>query len=386
MARVHSCSLLTANAFLLGMLAPLVGASEAAMARDLKPQVDSCVVIDNDFDIDDMMAIPPVLGMKHVAAIIQSEGYTYPELAAPAVDQLVNAIPDQPESRKIPIIVGARQAVSPDPDRWPWLRFFRSMMNRGNGLLSEQPKPWQIDHSYPQKLEAAVANCKKVSVLVIGTYTSFVNYLPRIRSKINRVVIMGQRIGDESHTPGRESFNCNYDFSSCQRAMPMLKELPAFFVDIPRLPGCDNTATPAASCYNPSYQMVAGGRPSHGDQADGLLGAGLPGRLRKALINSIECSSFYTTSKTIGRACSSLSTWEPVAVAKGPGGEMLLWDQTAAHFLIRPEDFSLHYPDANPAIGGTHYHPTLIDGSYEKTVKHLRRSWTEFSNQSIRIK
>jgi len=38
--------------------------------------VNQCVLIDTDFDIDDMMAIPLVIGHKHVAAIVTSEGYT----------------------------------------------------------------------------------------------------------------------------------------------------------------------------------------------------------------------------------------------------------------------------------------------------------------------
>ena len=50
------------------------------------PMIESCVLIDNDYDIDDMMAIPLVIGNKYVAAIIQSEGYTYPESSTPAIN------------------------------------------------------------------------------------------------------------------------------------------------------------------------------------------------------------------------------------------------------------------------------------------------------------
>ncbi len=380
--RVRAC--LLAQALLLGCVAPLT----AQASPGAKPAAEgkSCVVIDNDFDIDDMMAIPPVLGMKHVAAIIQSEGYTLPEQAAPALDQLINHLPDQPNSRKIPVIVGAKQQNGPDLNRWSWLPFFRAMMNRANGLLPSEPKPWAMDHAYVKTLQKAVDRCDRVSVLIIGTYTSFVNYLPAIRDKIDRVVIMGQRIGDNSATMGRESFNCNYDFKACQKAMPMLAGLKTFFVDIPRFDDCHDTTTPAARCYNPSYAMVAGTKQPNGVTVGGLRMAGLPGRLRKALINSISCTSLYTTPKTKGRPCSSLSTWEPAAVAKGPGGEMLLWDQTAAHFLIRPQDFALYYPPKNPELGGQHYQPKLVDGSEAKTAQKLRRFWTEFSNQSILIK
>jgi len=38
---------------------------------------------------------------------------------------------------------------------------------------------------------------------------------------------------------------------------------------------------------------------------------------------------------TPGAACSSYSTWVPTDVAAGPGGESLLWDQTAAPAFIQ---------------------------------------------------
>ncbi len=72
-------------------------------------KIDSCVLIDNDYGIDDMMAIPMAIGNTHVAAIIQSERYTLPENIAPALDQLINHLPVQPGHRKIPIVVGGKQ-------------------------------------------------------------------------------------------------------------------------------------------------------------------------------------------------------------------------------------------------------------------------------------
>jgi hypothetical protein len=260
------------------------------------------------------------------------------------------------------------------------------MMNRSNGLLATKPSPWPKNDRYTEQLKEAVAHCDNISILIIGTYTSFINYLPAIQEKVDRVVIMGQRIGDESRTEGRESFNCNYDIEACKKAMPMLDGLKAYFVDIPRFPDCHDTIDLPSHCYSPSLNMVTGSNIGHGRTQGGLLESGLPGRTRQALINSIQCKSFYTTPQTQGRPCNSKSTWEPAAVAKGPGGEMLLWDQSAAHFLIRPEDFALYYPPNNPSIGGQHYEPVLIDGSHEKTVKMLRAAWTEFTNESNHIK
>ena len=354
-----------------------ITACSAGNDESSSPVETSCVLIDNDYDIDDMQAIPLVIGNKYVAAIIQSEGYTLPEEGAAAVEQLVNNLPDQPNQRKIPIIVGGKQGANGKQDvPYPWLPFFRSMMNLSNGLLSSLPTPAPTDPAYVQKVVNAVSNCTNVSILIIGTYTSFINYSPAIANKIDRVVIMGQPIGDESRTPGRESFNCRYDEPACRTAMNQLQQFKSFFVDIPRIEGCD-TANPPVSCYSPSYEMVAGN-----DGAGGISGLGLPNRLKNALINDIQCQSFYTEPGKEGNPCTSLSTWVPADVVAGPGGEMLLWDQTAAIFLINPDIFSLYYPLNNPSIGGKHYEPNLVNNSHEETVARLRTLWTQYTNSS----
>lgn len=377
---------LTTIAF-IGSLTMFAAPIQAVGSEPTRIVRNECTIIDNDFDIDDLMAIPLVIGNKHVAAIVQSEGYTLPEQAAPAVDRLVNQIPDQPNNRKIPIIVGGKQINGPNLNRWSWLPFFRSMLNQANGLIPNKPQPWPMNKDYPQAVAELVKDCKNVSILIIGTYTSFNNYIPMIRDKIARVVIMGQPIGDDSRTPGRESFNCNYDLDACKKAMPILQGLKTYFVDVPRLDGCHDTTTPAAHCYNPSLSMVVGKKADGVFPAQpGLLRNGLPGQLRNALLNNISCSKFYTTQNTIGKPCSSRSSWEPSAVATGPGGEMLLWDQTAAIFMVNPDLFSLYFPPDSPQLGGKHYEPTLINGSHSQTIEQLRKYWTNYTNNSVQIK
>lgn len=365
----------TASAIILAM--SMASCNSGSTTPSVEPLYKSCVLIDNDYDIDDMMAIPLVIGNTHVAAIVQSEGYTLPETSAPALDQLINNLPDQPYQRKIPIIVGGSQVVGPDLSQWPWLQFFRSMMNVSNGLLSALPTPYAMNPTYTTQVVDAVASCQNVSVLIIGTYTSFVNYSSLIRNKIDKVVIMGQGIGDTSRTPSSESFNCRYDYGACQQAMVQLQGLNTFFVDIPRFTDCHDTTNPPAYCYNPNYEMVAGN-----NGVGGLVNQGLPAHLKEALINNIQCSSYYTNPSKIGNPCSSLSTWVPADVATGPGGEMLLWDETAALFLLHPEKFSLYYPSDPSIPGGLHYEPTLVNESYAQTIQELRTLWTIDTNQS----
>ena len=132
-----------ANAVLAAIGSLLSAAhGQGTVSGSAEPLRDSCVILDNDYDIDDMMAIPVILGSAHVAAIVQTEGATLPEQAAPAVDELVNNLPDQPGSGKVPVVVGGRQVTSPDLGRWPWLPFLRSMMNTSNGLLPSPASPW----------------------------------------------------------------------------------------------------------------------------------------------------------------------------------------------------------------------------------------------------
>lgn len=374
------------------LLATLVLAAPAkASANTVSvPTRDSCVLIDNDYDIDDMKAIPLVIGNTYVAALIQSEGYTLPEHSAPAVNELINNLADQPNNRQIPIIVGASQSPTRDISAWGWLPFFRNMMNQSNALLAKAPDPWPSDPNYAQKVVDAVADCKNVSVLIIGTYTSFINYSPLIRDKIDKVVVMGQPIGDLSRTPERDSFNCGYDLPACQTAMTQLQGLNTFFVDIPRDNGEDpdlpkNSCmgmTPSPNCYQPSFEMVVGGNGS-----PGLVDAGLAGRLKQALTNPIDCSDKFTKGMPVDSSapqsqCSGLSTWVPANVAAGPGGEMLLWDETAALFLVKPEAFSLYETPNNPAIGGKHWEPTLVNNSYAETAAYLRELWTELTNKA----
>ncbi len=91
--------------------------------------VNQCVLIDTDFDIDDMMAIPLVIGTHHVAAIVTSEGYTKPQLAAAALSRLIA----EPNQRGIPVIIGASTHLDEKKIVSGWGQFvlqYRTLMNR----------------------------------------------------------------------------------------------------------------------------------------------------------------------------------------------------------------------------------------------------------------
>jgi hypothetical protein len=358
-----------------------------SLPQQVNPQGKSnghCVVIDNDYDIDDMMAMPMVIANQYVAAIVQTEGYTIPTQVAPAVDALVNPKRGLSQIKNIPILVGGQQASTPNGRAWPWLPFFRAMMNRSNGLLSNPAPPWRVDADYPGAVARAVAHCTRVSVLLTAPFTSFIHYAPLIKEKLDRIVITGRRISHDSRMPSDLSFNCRYDISACQAAMSQLANKKAFFVDLPHSNDCHTASVNPGNCYSPSYVMVAG-VPDGMGRAGGVVDQGLAGRLKRALINKTKCDSLYTTPATMGRPCSSLSTWEPAAVSKGPGGHMLLWDEATAIFLLDPARFAAVGLAGHPFWGGQWQQPRLVNGSHLATTESLRAFWTDWTNRAAKF-
>lgn len=345
-----------------------------------RPATDACVVVDNDYDIDDMMALPMVLASRRVAAVVQTEGVTLPAQAAPAVDALLHGGgPMAPRSR-IPVIVGAQPTLAPDLAGWPWLPFFRAMLNRSNGLLTAPPEPWLAEADLPRAIARAVSDCERVSVLLTAPFSSFIRYAPALRHKLDQVVITGRRLEQAAIQPADASFNCRYDLLACQAAVALLSNVRAAFVALPHAPECITAAVSGESCFVPSYGMVAG-------PPGGLPALGLAGRLRRALINATPCPPLSSTPDSSPRPCSSLSTWEPAAVARGPGGQVMLWDQSTALFLLDPTRFAA-VDAANPdqsAPVGQEYEPRLVDGSRRATAATLRALWTQWTSRAAGI-
>lgn len=299
---------------------------------------DSCVIIDTDFDIDDMMAIPMVIGARHVAAIVTTEGYTLPTIGASAVNRLIA----EPGQRTIPVIVGGGIGLSESDiatSLGSYVLDFRKIMGRLNDFLPTELPPTPVPHDYVQQVVDAVAGCSRVDVLVIGAFTSFLNYSPAIRPKIGRVVIMGRPPeGDPTSKPGDYSFNCEYDLPSCEKVFhDQLPGLDHTFVDVPKnacsktpnKPGCVGTV------YGPTLAMVQALGPT-----------GLPNTLKQVLLN---------TPKTW-----ALDTWEQ----SGYGGRSLFWDQSAALALLEPDAFG-------PV--GAHVETTLSPNGFQS-------QWTELTN------
>ncbi|MBB2988610.1 inosine-uridine nucleoside N-ribohydrolase [Mycolicibacterium iranicum] len=322
-------TLLTAVAvFVAAVPAP---ASPAGASPD-----GSCVVIDTDLDIDDMMTIPAVVGARHVAAIVTTEGFTLPGLAAPAISRLLA----QPGLRTIPVVTGDGVHRS-EPDIassfGDFVLVFRALMHRLNNFLPAALPP-TAPEDYVQRVVDAVTDCTRVDVLVLGPFTSFENYSPAIRSAIGRVVISGRPLKGSRELEAVESFNCGYDKPSCEKVFhEQLPGLDHTFVDVPRS-DCDltpNRAGCVGSVHGPTLAM-----------ARALGPAGVPGTLKQILLD-------HPQSWAIG-------DWEH----SGYGGRSLFWDQSAALALLEPAVFR------------------QVDGHLETTLSpaEFQRRWAEYLN------
>lgn len=376
-AGILRCCGLSLTVSLLANFGSPLRASAAPLSR---PAAETCVVLDNDYDIDDMMALPMVVAGRRVVAIVQTEGVTLPAQAAPAVAALIHGGSAMVQRASVPVLVGARSAVAPDLAAWPWLPFFRAMLNRSNGLLAATPEPWPREADLPGAIAQAVSDCERVSVLLTAPFSSFIRYAPALRQKLDQVVITGRRLEQAAIQPADASFNCRYDLQACQAAVALLSNLPVAFVALPHAPECIAAAVPAEACFVPSYGMVAG-------PPVGLPARGLAGRLRRALINPTPCAPPYSTTDSNPRSCSSLSTWEPDAVAKGPGGQVMLWDQSTALFLLDPARFAAVEaagPDPSAAVG-QQFEPRQVDGSPRAAAATLRALWTQWTSRAAGI-
>lgn len=298
-----------------------------------------CVVVDTDFDIDDLMTIPTVIGARRVAAVVTTEGFTVPGLGAAAVNRLLA----EPVQRPVPVIVGAghgRSEADIASTFGDFVLVFRTLMNRLNNFLPTALPPSPARADYPQQVVDAVAGCAAVDVLVLGAFSSFVNYSPAIRAKIGRVVITGRPLEGDPELEAAESFNCVYDRPSCATAFhEQLPGLDHAFVDVPRS-DCDLTPN-AAGCggtvYGPTLAM-----------AQALGPVGLPNTLKQILLNHSDSWA--------------LDTWE----RSGYGGRTMFWDQSTALALLDPAAF-------RPV--GAHLETVLSPADFQ-------RRWVDFTNLS----
>ena len=301
-----------------------VSSPPAALSLQSTVAPESCVVIDTDWDIDDLMAIPAVVAQRNVAAIVVTEGVSEPRGGAGAVATMLSR--PYPEASP-PVVPGMSSNSS--VAKYGWLQDLRASQLMVNGLLSE---PIQVmpGSAKAARVRSAVReltkDCTSIELMIIGPFTSFVAYEPEIANRITTVVMQGKPLrGDPTADPADLSFNCLYDQKSCTRAFSILKRHDAYWVDVPK-------GGPIP--YSPSLDMVTS-----------LKATGLPGTTRRALL-------------------SDRSTWDPTQLP--PASKSYLWDQGAALFLLESRGFV--------QVGG-HWEASF-------TPQRFRERWTKAVNGS----
>ena len=301
---------------------------EALHGADAHAGVEPCVIIDTDWDIDDMMAIPSILANRHVAAIVTTRSVSLPSVAADGLHAFLSPFFGETSlaDLSIPVIEGL--GVSSPLDDKPWLPPLRASQARINDFLSV---PYEPSEEPVPALEVrgavatAVETCDNVELLLIGPFTSYVAYADVLGDRVSRVVMQGRPAeGTPPDVMPSRSFNCGYDADACAEAYPDLLRSNPYWVDVPR-------GGPEA--YQPSLEMVMGLEPE-----------GLPGALREVLLGDQH-------------------TWNPTMLR--PGASSLLWDETAAQFLLDPSGFQRNGRTWEPAM------PLL----------ELQERWTDSINQ-----
>jgi len=255
----------------------------------------ACILVDTDAALDDFRAIGALIRNGRIVGVVVTEGIASPAKGAMAVSHLLAAANVRPA---VAVIVGA---ASPTPSQESWLPEARANAERLNGFLAEAVPLPESGRALEEEVERLVADCGEVRVVVLGPWTSFIRYRPRIAARLRQVVTQGLPLADvpQGRSPG---FNCRYDLAACRQVNDTL--LPAalgVWVEVPR------NATPP---YAPTAEMIGQ-----------LAPVGLPGTVRALFLGN-------------------------------PGGwkDTLMWDDSAVLYFLHPEAFGPKGAHVEPIV------------------------------------
>jgi len=251
-----------------------------------------CLVIDTDAGLDDFRAVAVLLPQRAPQAVVVTEGIAAVPGGSTAMAMFMASAPSS-----APVIPGLAAATPPAYD---WLPDVRAGAERINGFLAQAVPFARPATDMTRALEQATRGCGPIDVLVLGPWSSFVQYAPVLGHKIRLVLASGRPL--EENNP--DNFNCVYDQPACEAADSLLrKDRTVAWVDLPA------DASPSPS-YAPTEAMV-----------ERMAQTGMPGVLRAAL--RLDPTQWLGTR---------------------------LWDDTAALYLLAPQYF---------AINGAHFEPAI---------------------------
>ena len=249
----------------------------------------ACLLVDTDVATDDFRAFAVLFPHRDLRAVVVTEGISSVPLGSTAISLFLAS-----GQSFAPVIPGLAAAAPPVYD---WLPAARATAERINDLLGKSV-PFA---AHPSRLRLALLDalkgCHQVDVLMLGPWSSFVQYAPMLRSLIRRVVASGRPLAENNP----DNFNCVYDQPACEKADRLLRTIRrTVWVDLP----ADGTS------YAPTLEMVSE-----------LDGAGMPGLLRAALD-------------------ANQAAWLGTR----------LWDDTAALYVLAPDQFKANGAHLEPII------------------------------------
>ena len=271
--------------------------------NDHRHSRQTCLLVDTDVATDDYRAFAVLFPNRDLRAVVVTEGISRVAQGSTAIALFLAS-----GQSLAPVIPGLSAATPPVYD---WLPAAREAAERMNNFLKASVPFAASADKLKLSLLDAVKGCQRLEVLVLGPWTSFVEYGPMLRPFVRRVVASGRPL-DETNP---DNFNCEYDKAACAKASDLLKKFHhVVWVDLPA----------GTMSYPPTVEMVA----QLGD-------AGLPGLLRSVL--NADPSQWLGTTR--------------------------LWDDTAALYLLAPEQFKavgLHF---EPAIDEATLQDELVKAS-----------------------
>ncbi len=294
--RLLAVTLLTVSALLLH------GEGAYAQDRHYGHHRERCLVVDTDVANDDLRAFAVLAPHRTLRAVVVTEGISSVLRGRTAIALFLASA----SSSSVAVIQG--QSAS-SPPSYDWLPAARAAAERMNGFLLGAVPAAPSAAKLAPALATALRGCGKVDLLVLGPWSSFVEYGPALRPWLHRIVASGRPLAENNP----DNFNCVYDQPACDRADQLLRNMRrVVWVDLPA----------DGSSYPPTQAMV-----------DRFSEIGMPGLLRAALN-------------------ADPSQWQGTR----------LWDDAAALYLLAPEHFR---------ASGAHFEPFLDEEALRNALVEL---------------
>jgi Inosine-uridine preferring nucleoside hydrolase len=288
---------------------------------------DRCILIDTDAGLDDYRAIAALASGKDVVrAIIVTEGISRRAEGAVAMQDFLLR-----SELTIPVLLGATPDLQREPNNYreyearKKLLSWRKVAESLNGVLNSVGISSPAESDVATAIRPYISDCSKITLLVIGPWTSFMRYATAILPRIDRIVAQGRPHPDEIGGEP-DGFNCVYDLPSCFAAFDLLvgrqqrvgQRLGATWVDIP------NNA-----------------------EACGLAEPGVDGSGKRVFAFAPDVAWLESLRDAGGRAKviaeilqNQMESWKKTS----------LWDDLTALYILRPDLFGVRGGHLEPCI------------------------------------